>query len=209
MPPKRHASRDPSKPTQAGSTTPKEHPAPPGADIAYENAADFLNGQFRRQELTDAKAAGLLAAAGLVAGFFLSSESILVNAPKALSALSMVSVTVTSVLAACSLWPRDFTTAPAPRTLASRAAKFKASPSQLRWDFVTDVIEAGEKTKGVVNNKVRCLRRAAVGFVVTLGIMSVAVGWSLFPPERSVCSTHLRPAECTTPRPSLPGGKHT
>lgn len=149
-------------------------------EFAFANAVRVLDGQNARVDAIDTKAGILLAADGVLAGFLVTVDSLLLKGPACLATVVVLGVFASAVAALGAFWPRTYQTAPVARRVAEMAAKEPtAEDDGIGWTFIGNVLESVDHNKRVLGQKVWTLRFAGAALVVALLLLSIGLVWGI------------------------------
>ena len=153
---------------------------PRGATFAYDVAASALDEQLRRIEGLDSKAGILIAADGVLTGLLITESSLILDAPRQLSAVVVGLVVVSLLLAMIAFANRRYRIAPHP----TGVVRLMAAPEEwLRWRFLGNLEEARIENDEKLRWKTRFLTAALAslfGAVALFGgyfLVAGATGW--------------------------------
>jgi hypothetical protein len=156
------------------------YPVPHGASFAYGIAAAALDEQLRRIEALDSKAGILIAADGVLTGLLFSESSLLLTAPRVISAVAVSLVVLSLLLALVAFANRRYRIAPHPPAVVRLMA---APENWLRWRFIGNLEEARVENDNKLRWKARFVTAALaslLGAVALLGgyfLVAIAAGW--------------------------------
>jgi len=132
----------------------QEWPAPAGAGFAYEVALRSLDEQLERIEALDTKAAVLLTADGVIAGFLFGRDSAIREAPDWLAIAAIAGLMASFILALVTFASRRYQQAPPAVAVARRA---QAPGDWLKWRFLANVHLAIDVNNSKLRQKSRLL----------------------------------------------------
>jgi hypothetical protein len=140
---------------------------PDGAPFAYNVAGAALDEQLRRIEVLDSKAGILIAADGVLAGLLFGRLSLILAAPRALSAIVVGLVVISLLLGLIAFANRRYRTAPHPAAVLRLMA---APEAWLRWRFLGNLQGALLENEGKLTWKARYLTAAQVSLFVGVAL---------------------------------------
>jgi hypothetical protein len=150
---------------------------PKGAGHAYEVGRRTLSDQMTSIDALDSKAGIIIAAGGVLAGFLLSRDSRLMQAPPWLAMLLVVSIFFSLATALFAFGTRHFKHAP---SFDATMRLMTADADWLKWRFLRNIQESIAENHQKIEQKARFLT-ASIGFllaaVAALGAYSI---WVIF-----------------------------
>ena len=143
----------------------KQWPVPKGAAFAYEVAVRTLDDQLERIGALDTKAAVLLTADGVIAGFLFGRDSVIGQAPDWLAITAIAWLLASFILSLLAFASRRYQQAPPAVAVARRA---QAPGDWLKWRFLANVHRAIDVNNSKLGQKSRLLTAGLGCLLVSL-----------------------------------------
>lgn len=141
---------------------------PEGASFAHEVSAGTITEQLGRIEALDSKAGILMATDGVLAGLLLGRGSLLLEAPRLLTAGAVGFVVASLILALLAFANRRYDAAPS----AEGAVRLMAAPEEwLKWRFLGSMRDAIRVNRKNLLWKARLLTLALTSLIAAVGLL--------------------------------------
>lgn len=151
---------------------------PKAAEFAFNNAVRVLDGQNLRVDSMDTKAGILLAADGVLAGFLVGADSVLLRAPKCFATVAVILLVLASIFALGAFYPRKYHAAPVAQAVADDSDNHDDDLA-LKWSWVGNVLEAVAFNNKALEHKGVLLRFAGAGLAMTLLVLGIGLIWGI------------------------------
>ncbi len=148
---------------------------PPSAGFAYDVAIRSLDEQLHRVEALDTKAAGLLAADGLLTGLALGRNGLVAAAPTWLAVTAGIGLLSSLGCALAAFANRDYVLAPEAGTVALLA---NAPEDWIRWRVIGNVLDAIDTNRRRLRQKARVLTAGQMILLVAFALVGGYFLWT-------------------------------